>query len=40
MTAEVDGEDLAQVYQKGDDADQCLIPQQFGTLLGRNRTEK
>jgi hypothetical protein len=36
MTAEVDGEDLAQVYQKVDDADQCRILEQFGTLLGRS----
>ena len=35
ITAEVDGEDLAQVYQKVDDADQCRILEQFGTLLGR-----
>jgi hypothetical protein len=35
MTAEVDFEDLAQVYQKVDDADQCRILEQFGTLLGR-----
>ena len=35
MTAEVAGEDLAQVYQKVDDADQCRILEQFGTLLGR-----
>jgi len=35
MTAEVGGEDLAQVYQKVDDADQRRILEQFGTLLGR-----
>ena len=35
MTAEVGGEDLAQVYQKVDDADQRRILEQFGSLLGR-----
>ena len=35
ITAEVNGEDLAQAYQKADEADQSGILQQFGTLLGR-----
>ena len=39
MTAAVAGEDLAQVYQKSDKADQCLIVGQFGTLLGRLHNE-